>query len=66
GGIHTFPGPMVGALLFYIIQDRIELFTEYWLFWFGLVLLALVLGFRGGVVGYFYQHILPALRRRTP
>jgi len=54
----------VGALLFYLLQELIEQVTEYWLLWFGVVLLALVLGFRGGVVGYFQHHVLPALRRR--
>jgi len=64
GGIHSFAGPLVGALLFYLLQELIEQVTEYWLLWFGVVLLALVLGFRGGVVGYFQHHVLPALRRR--
>jgi branched-chain amino acid transport system permease protein len=64
GGIHTFAGPMVGAFLFYLLQELIEQVTEFWLLWFGVVLLVLVLGFRGGVVGSFYAHILPALRRR--
>ena len=64
GGIHTFAGPMVGALLFYLIQEFIERLTEYWLLGFGLVLLILVLGFRGGVVGYYEAHLRPALWRR--
>lgn len=66
GGIHTFAGPMVGAVLFYLIQEFIERLTEYWLLGFGLVLLALVLGFRGGVVGYYEARIRPALWRRFP
>ena len=64
GGIHTFAGPMVGAFLFYVIQEFIERMTEFWLLGFGLVLLVLVLGFRGGVVGYYEAHIRPALCRR--
>jgi len=64
GGIHTFAGPMVGAFLFYVIQEFIERMTEFWLLGFGLVLLVLVLGFRGGVVGYYEARIRPALCRR--
>ncbi|MEK6709589.1 MAG: branched-chain amino acid ABC transporter permease [Nitrospinota bacterium] len=61
GGIHTFSGPMAGALAFYVIQEVIEQVTEYWLLWFGVVLLVLVLGFRGGLMGYLQEQ---AWRRR--
>lgn len=51
GGIHAFAGPLVGALLFYVIKDVIVRFTEHWLIWYGAIVIVLVLGFRGGVVG---------------
>lgn len=53
GGIHTFAGPIVGALLFFIIKDTIVRFTEYWLIWLGAIVVALAMGFRGGVVSIF-------------
>ncbi len=53
GGIYSFSGPIVGALLFYIIKDIIVRFTEYWLICLGIIVIILVLGFRGGVVGIF-------------
>ncbi len=53
GGIYSFSGPIVGALLFYIIKDIIVRFTEYWLICLGVIVVILVLGFRGGVVGIF-------------
>ena len=53
GGIYTFAGPIVGAFLFYIIKDIIVRFTEYWLICLGVIVLVLVLGFRGGVVSIF-------------
>jgi branched-chain amino acid transport system permease protein len=53
GGIYSFTGPIVGALLFYVIKDIIVRFTEYWLICLGIIVLVLVLGFRGGVVGIF-------------
>ena len=53
GGIHTFSGPIVGAFLFLVIKDIIFRFTEYWLIWFGVIVVALVLGFPNGVMSVF-------------
>jgi len=50
GGAHVFGGPIVGAFLFFMIKDVIVRFTEYWLIWLGAIVVALVMGFRGGVV----------------
>lgn len=50
GGVHAFAGPIVGAFLFLVIKDVIVRFTEYWLIWFGVIVVALVLGFPGGVM----------------
>jgi branched-chain amino acid transport system permease protein len=50
GGIHAFTGPIVGAFLFYAIKDVIVRFTEYWLIVLGVIVVILVMGFRGGVV----------------
>jgi branched-chain amino acid transport system permease protein len=55
GGIHTFAGPIVGAVLFYLLKDIIVRFTEYWLICLGIIVVVLVLGFRGGVVGIFLR-----------
>ena len=53
GGVHAFAGPIVGAFLFFIIKDIIVRFTEYWLIWFGIIVVALVMAFPGGVMGIF-------------
>lgn len=50
GGIHSFSGPLVGALLFVGLKDAIVRFTQFWLIWLGAIVVILVLGFRGGVV----------------
>ena len=50
GGIQAFAGPIVGAFLFFMIKDIIVRFTEYWLIWLGIIVVVLVMGFRGGVV----------------
>ncbi|MGH7263111.1 MAG: branched-chain amino acid ABC transporter permease [Candidatus Rokuibacteriota bacterium] len=53
GGVHVFGGPIVGAFLFYMIKDIIVRFTEHWLIWLGAIVVALVMGFRGGVASIF-------------
>jgi len=65
GGIHTFSGPIVGAVLFYLIKDIIVRFTQYWLIWFGSIVVLLVLVFRGGVVIFFTERIWPLLKQRS-
>lgn len=65
GGIHTFSGPIVGSVLFYLIKDFIVRFTQYWLIWFGSIVVLLVLLFRGGVVIFMTERILPLIRRTS-
>jgi branched-chain amino acid transport system permease protein len=50
GGPHAFAGPIVGSFLFYIVKEIVVIFTGYWMMTLGVIVLALVLGFRGGVV----------------
>ena len=60
GGIHTFSGPIVGSLLFFLIKDVIMRFTEYWLICFGIIVVAMVMLFPSGIMSLF-EH-----RRRPP
>ncbi len=55
GGVQSFAGPMVGAFLFFMMKDIIVRFTEYWLIWLGVIVVVLVMGFRGGVLGLVEQ-----------
>lgn len=64
GGIHTFSGPIIGSILFYIIKDLIVRFTQYWLIVFGSIVILLVLVFRGGVVVFFFEKILPRFNKK--
>jgi branched-chain amino acid transport system permease protein len=50
GGVQSFAGPIVGAFLYFMIKDIIVRFTEYWLICLGIIVVVLVMGFRGGVV----------------
>jgi branched-chain amino acid transport system permease protein len=53
GGLQTFAGPLVGAVFFVAMRELIQRLTENWMLWFGIVLLIIIMGFRGGVVGVF-------------
>ena len=53
GGIHAFSGPIIGSVLFYLLKDIIVRFTEYWLICLGIIVVVLVMGFRGGIVSIF-------------
>ncbi len=57
GGIQTFSGPFVGSVVFVVLREIIERFTHNWMLWFGLILLAIILGFRGGIVGASQQYL---------
>jgi branched-chain amino acid transport system permease protein len=62
GGIHTFSGPIVGSILFYLIKDMIVRYTQYWLIWFGSIVVFLVLVFRGGIVIFLTERIWPLFK----
>jgi branched-chain amino acid transport system permease protein len=51
GGIQTFSGPIVGSAIFIVLREIIERFTQNWMLWFAIILLLIIMGFRGGVVG---------------
>ncbi len=55
GGLHSLTGPLVGGLLFVAMREVIQRFTQEWMLVFGLVLLVIIMGFRGGVVGSLEQ-----------
>jgi branched-chain amino acid transport system permease protein len=37
--------------VFIVLREIIERFTHNWMLWFGLILLVIIMGFRGGIVG---------------
>lgn len=77
GGVHTFAGPVVGAFLLDYLQDRVLgistsvtlpwrgpiVLGQYWALVFGVIVIVLVMGFRGGVVAVVQQRLYPWLRR---
>jgi branched-chain amino acid transport system permease protein len=51
GGVSTVAGPIVGALVFLVLEEVLGGLTIYWHFWFGLFLIAVVLFAKGGLIG---------------
>ncbi|MBI4591813.1 MAG: branched-chain amino acid ABC transporter permease [Candidatus Rokubacteria bacterium] len=52
GGMHTFLGPAVGAAIMLSLDQMISVYTEYWPFVLGVILLVLVLFFPAGITGF--------------
>jgi len=51
GGFQQFLGPVVGAFVFILLQDELQAATQYWRFFLGIALAALVIGMPGGLLG---------------
>ncbi len=64
GGMDHFLGPVVGALVYLLLNQYIGTATQYWQLVLGLVLLAVVLFFRGGILGFVDDALRFAMRWR--
>jgi branched-chain amino acid transport system permease protein len=51
GGMSTFFGPSIGALVLILLNQQIVSYTEYWPLVLGTVLVVLLFGFPGGIAG---------------
>jgi len=65
GGLETLSGPLVGGAIFVAMREIVQRFTENWMLGFGIVLLVIIMGFRGGVVGGLAQLWKSAAARRA-
>ncbi len=63
GGLVSFWGPVIGALVFILSRDLLGAYTETWLLWFGLVFIGMVLFQPDGVAGIWQVW---CAKRRTP
>jgi branched-chain amino acid transport system permease protein len=55
GGLVSFWGPVIGALLFILARDLLGAYTEAWLLWYGLLFIVMVLFQPDGVAGGWQQ-----------
>jgi branched-chain amino acid transport system permease protein len=51
GGIGTLIGPVIGAMVFILIQEVLSSYTEHWMIFAGVVFVLIVIFLPGGLVG---------------
>jgi len=51
GGVATFIGPMIGAIIFITVKDLIAANTGHWMLIMGLIVMAIILLMRDGILG---------------
>jgi branched-chain amino acid transport system permease protein len=51
GGVGTLVGPIVGAMVFILIQEILSSYTEHWMIFTGAMFILMVIFLPGGVVG---------------
>lgn len=61
GGVGFFFGPILGAIVFTLVQTVLSLQTELWAFYLGIIFVATVMFFPGGLAGLIMMHV-PAFR----
>ncbi len=61
GGVGFFFGPIIGAIVFTLLQTVLSLQTELWAFYVGALFLATVMFFPGGLAGVLMMHV-PAIK----
>jgi branched-chain amino acid transport system ATP-binding protein len=59
GGMRSFLGPAIGALFFILFREFLGIYTENWLFWFGLVFVGFIIFSPTGLVGIGERLIAP-------
>lgn len=61
GGVGFFFGPILGAIAFTLLQTVLSLETELWAFYAGVLFVATVMFFPGGLAGLLMMHV-PAIK----
>src|SRR5262249_27356322 len=64
GGMRSFLGPALGALFFILFREFLGIYTENWLFWFGLVFVAFIVFSPTGLVGVG-ERLMAPFRKKT-
>lgn len=65
GGIHSFLGPVVGSIVYTVLDKAITTYTQYWPLVLGAVIVALVIFLRGGIVGFASEKMELARQRKA-
>jgi branched-chain amino acid transport system permease protein len=56
GGMHHFAGPVVGAVIYVLLQTWLTGLTEYWALFLGSAIMIIVLLMPGGITSLFRSH----------
>lgn len=59
GGVGFFIGPIIGAIVFTLLQSVLSLYTEIWQLYLGILFLLTVMFFPAGLTGLIAIHIQP-------
>src|SRR5436853_4853657 len=59
GGMRSFLGPALGALFFILFREFLSIYTENWLFWFGLIFVGFIVFSPTGLVGVAERLLAP-------
>ena len=63
GGMRSFLGPAIGALFYILFREFLSIYTENWLFWFGLVFVSFIVFSPSGLVGVAERLLAPFRKR---
>jgi branched-chain amino acid transport system permease protein len=66
GGLVSFWGPVIGAIVFIVARDLLGSLTETWLLWYGLLFIVVVLFQPEGVAGAWQRYSPKIFRRQAP
>lgn len=59
GGMRSFLGPALGALFYILFREFLSIYTENWLFWFGLLFVGFIVFSPDGLVGVYEKLTAP-------
>ncbi len=57
GGIDSFSGPLVGALILTLLVTILQTISSEWKLWYGLIFIVVILLLRGGIIGYIKEFL---------
>lgn len=52
GGMYNFPGPVLGSVVYILLDKMISAYTEYWPLALGIIVVLIVLFLRNGIAGF--------------
>ena len=57
GGMRSFWGPLIGAIIFVVVQDYLSSLTANWMTFIGLLFIVIVLVFPQGILGFLRRRV---------